>query len=287
MDSRSEEKKGVLYVTATPIGNLEDITLRAIRILKEVDVIAAEDTRHARVLLQAYEIQTPLISLHEHNERERGMQIVAKILSGKNVAYISDAGTPCISDPGCRLIAEAVSHDIRVVPIPGPSALVAAVSVCGWPVDRFFFCGFLPPKEGTRRRFLESIKNLECPIVFYESPARILGALQTVYDILGNREMVVAREMTKVFEEVKRGKTLEFLGKSFELKPKGEFTVMVAGAVSEKGLVLDEEIEEKLIRIWENPSTTLRDAVSAVVSETGWPKKKVYDLAVKIYHAHR
>jgi len=287
MNCQAEKNQGVLYIVATPIGNLEDMTLRALRVLKEVDLIAAEDTRHTRVLLNAYDIPTPLISLHEHNEKERSGQIVAKLSSGMNVAYVSDAGTPCISDPGYRLVDSALEKKIRVIPVPGPSALTAALSACGLPSDQFFFCGFLPPKEGARRRFLESIKKVECTIAFYESPARIAAALQDVYEVMGDREIVVTRELTKVYEEIKRGRVSDFAGKTFDIKTKGEFTVIIEGAVAEHFLISDQDIEDRLKRIWENPSMSLRDAVYALVSETGLPRKKVYDIAVKLRNGRR
>lgn len=282
MSDQTEKKQGVLYIVATPIGNLEDMTLRALRILKEVDLIAAEDTRHTRVLLKAYDVATPLISLHEHNEKERSGQLVSKLSSGMNIAYVSDAGTPCISDPGYRLVNDAHEKNIRVIPVPGPSALIAALSACGLSSDQFFFCGFLPPKEGARRRFLESIKKVGCTIAFYESPARIAGALHDVYEVMGDRQIIVARELTKIYEEIKRGKVSKFSNKTFDIKSKGEFTVIIEGAVAEHLLISDEDLEDKLRRIWENPSISLRDAVYAIVSETGLPKKKVYDIAVKI-----
>ncbi len=211
MNKSAGEKQGTLYMVATPIGNLEDITLRALRVLKEVDLIAAEDTRHSRILLSAYNIKTPLISLHEHNEKERSALIVSRIKGGMSVAYISDAGTPCISDPGYHLVSFALENKISVIPVPGPSALIAALSVCGFPADHFLFCGFLPPKENKRRRFLESIQDEEKTIVFYESPARITDMLKDVYDVLGDRQIVVARELTKVFEEIKRGRISDIL----------------------------------------------------------------------------
>jgi len=282
MNPDKNAKQGALYIVATPIGNLEDMTLRALRVLKEVDLIAAEDTRHTRILLNTYDIQTPLISLHEHNEKERSASIVSKLLEGMNVAYVSDAGTPCISDPGFRLVDLACRNDIRVIPLPGPSALVAALSACGLSADRFLFCGFLPPKEGARRRFLESIKKAEYTVVFYESPARIMGTLHDVGNILGDREIVVARELTKIYEDIKRGRVSEFTNKIYDLKTKGEFTVIVSGAVAEPLLLSDDDIEEQLRQTWENPSLSLRDAVSMIASATGLPKKKVYDIAVKI-----
>ncbi len=282
MNRNTEKKPGTLYMVATPIGNLEDITLRALRILKEVDLIAAEDTRHSRILLSAYDIKTPLISLHEHNEKERSVLIVSRIEKGMSVAYISDAGTPCISDPGYHLVDFALENKISVIPVPGPSALIAALSVCGLPADQFLFCGFLPPKENKRRLFLETIRKEEKTMVFYESPSRIADTLQAVYDVMGDRQIIVARELTKVFEEVKRGRISDIISQTVTGRAKGEFTVILPGAIPEAVSFSDEEIQEKLLQLWTEKSISLRDAVAEVVQRTGLPKKRIYDIAVKI-----
>jgi 16S rRNA (cytidine1402-2'-O)-methyltransferase len=273
---------GTLYMVATPIGNLEDITFRAIRLLKDVDLIAAEDTRHSRILLSAYDIATPLISLHEHNEKERSAQIISKIQDGMSVAYISDAGTPCISDPGFRLVNDALAEKIHVVPVPGPSALITALSVCGFPADQFLFCGFLPPRENRRRPFLENIRDEEKTIIFYESPARLIDALKDVLDVLGDRQMVLARELTKRFEEVKRGLISDVMSRTPVGKIKGECTIILQGVSRKPVFLTDEDIQEKLQDIWRESSLSLRDAVSEVVRQTGLSRKKVYDIAVKI-----
>ncbi len=269
-------------MVATPIGNLEDITVRALRVLKEVDLIAAEDTRHSRILLSAYDIKTPLISLHEHNEKERSALIISKIKDGISVAYISDAGTPCISDPGYHLVNFAAENKIKVIPVPGPSAVIAALSVCGFPADHFLFCGFMPPRENKRRQFLESIKSEEKTIIFYESPARIMDVLNDIYGVFGDRQIVVAREMTKVFEEVTRGRVSGILETMALSKARGEFTVILPGAVHEPVSLTDDGIQEKLLQLWGQKSISLRDAVADVVKQTGLSRKKVYDLAVKI-----
>lgn len=282
MNKSAGEKQGNLYMVATPIGNLEDITLRALRVLKEVDLIAAEDTRHSRILLNAYNIKTPLISLHEHNEKERSELIVSRIKNGISIAYISDAGTPCVSDPGYHLVHIALENQISVIPIPGPSALITALSVCGFPADHFLFCGFLPPKENKRRRFLESIKDEEKTIIFYESPARIIDALKDVYDVLGDRQIVVARELTKVFEEIKRGWISDIVTERSVSKAKGEFTVILQGAFHGPVSLTDDEIQEKLLQLWAERTISLRDAVAEIVRRTGLSRKKVYDMAVKI-----
>lgn len=277
-----DEKSGLLYIVATPIGNLEDITLRAMRILQEVDLIAAEDTRHTRKLLNACEIATPLISLHEHNEREKSSVIIAKIKSGMSVAYVTDAGTPCISDPGYLLVRAARAQNIRVVPVPGVSAVAAALSVAGFPADNFIFCGFLPAKENKRRKFLENLKGEENTIVFYESPARYRTALQDIYNVLGDREIVVARELTKIFEEIKDGKVSSFLADGLQGKVKGEFTIIIQRKEKEIASISDGEIETELLQLRKNNKMSVRDAVGEIVRRRGLPKKRVYDLAVKL-----
>lgn len=282
MNNQTEKKPGILFIVATPIGNLEDITFRAIRVLKEVDLIAAEDTRRSRILLSAYDVKTPLISLHEHNEKERSALIISRIKGGMSVAYISDAGTPCISDPGYRLVSVALENKICVTPIPGPSALIAALSVSGFPADHFLFCGFLPSKENKRRQFLEAIRKEERTIVFYESPARITGMLQNIYDVMGDRQIVLARELTKVFEEIKRGRVSEIIAQATKGKTKGEFVIVLQGAFHESASLSDEEIREKLLLLWAEKSVSLRDAVAEVVQQTGASRKRIYDLAVKI-----
>lgn len=278
----TDEKSGLLYIVATPIGNLEDITLRAMRILQEVDLIAAEDTRHTRKLLNACEIATPLISLHEHNEREKSSVIIAKIKSGMSVAYVTDAGTPCISDPGYLLVKAARAQNIRVVPVPGVSAVAAALSVAGFPADNFIFCGFLPAKENKRRKFLENLKGEENTIVLYESPARYRAALQDIYNVLGDREIVVARELTKIFEEIKGGKVSSFLADGLQGKVRGEFTIIIQRKEKETASISDGEIETELLQLRKNNKMSVRDAVGEIVRRRGLPKKRVYDLAVKL-----
>ncbi len=270
-------------MVATPIGNLEDITVRALHVLKEVDLIAAEDTRHSRILLSTYCIRTPLISLHEHNERERSALIVSKIENGMSVAYVSDAGTPCVSDPGYHLVAAALENGIRVVPVPGPSAVIAALSVCGFPADQFLFYGFMPPKSNRRRRFLESIKDEEQTLIFYESPARIADAMQEIHEVLGDREVVVARELTKMFEEIRRGRVSVIASGMSGSKARGEFTIIVRGASREPVSITDDEIQERLLRLRKEQSMSVRDAVADVVRQTGLPRKRVYNMALKIF----
>jgi 16S rRNA (cytidine1402-2'-O)-methyltransferase len=273
---------GTLYVVATPIGNLEDMTFRALRILKEVDLIAAEDTRHTRKLLDAYRVATPMISLHEHNEKARSALLMEKLAAGRNIAYVSDAGTPCISDPGRHLVARAHDEHIRVVPVPGPSALTTALCASGFEADHFLFCGFLPARSAGRRRFLESVKKEEATIIFYESPARFTAALADMKDALGDRQVLVGRELTKVFEEIRRGLLSQFcLDGSFQ-KMKGEFTIVIRGAEKNQLQTTDKELMEMLRELFDRQKISLRDAVDQVASRTGESRRKVYTLAVDI-----
>ena len=222
---------GTLYVVATPIGNLEDLTLRALRVLGEVDVVACEDTRRTRVLLRAHAISTPTTSYFEHNERWKGEQILATLRSGRSVALVSDAGTPGLSDPGFRLVREARADGLAVLPVPGPSAAVAALSVSGLPTDRFLFVGFLPARAGPRRRALEELASARPTLVFYESPVRVTAALAAMAEVLGDREAFLCREATKIHEEYVRGRLLD-LGGLLASRPsvRGEIVLVVAGA---------------------------------------------------------
>jgi 16S rRNA (cytidine1402-2'-O)-methyltransferase len=226
--------KGMLYIVSTPIGNREDITLRALRILKEVDLIAAEDTRHTGLLLRHYGIQKPLTSYFEGNELKKRDFILSKLKQGDRIALVSDAGTPGISDPGFRLIQLAIENQIPVVPIPGPAAVIAALSVSGLPSDAFLFKGFLPHKMKKRRDLLKELEDVRETLIFYESPHRISETLRDVYEVLGDREIVLTRELTKIYEEVLRGKVSEILNQIAKKKLKGEITVVVEGKTRKK-----------------------------------------------------
>jgi len=221
--------KGILYIVSTPIGNREDITLRALRILKEVDLIAAEDTRHTGLLLRHFGIQTPLSSYFEGNELRKRDLILSRLKQGDQVALVSDAGTPGISDPGFRLIQLVIENQIPIVPIPGPSAAIAALSVSGLPTDAFLFKGFLPHKSKRRRGLLEQLEEVRETIIFYESPHRVIETLKDISDILGDREMVLARELTKIYEEVLRGRVSEIQSQIAGRKIKGEMTLVISG----------------------------------------------------------
>ena len=226
--------EGVLYIVSTPIGNLEDITLRALRVLKEVNLIAAEDTRHTRRLLAHYEIGTPTTSYFEGNQIQKGEKLVARLKAGESIALVSDAGTPTISDPGYRLLIQCIEADIPIIPIPGPSACIAAASVAGLPLHNFTFEGFLSPKSGRRKRQLTELREERRTLIFYESPHRIIVFLQDVLEIFGDRQVSVARELTKKFEEVFRGKVTGAIEKFQETSPRGEFTIIIAGFLSSK-----------------------------------------------------
>ena len=218
---------GILYIVSTPIGNLEDITLRALKVLKDVDLIAAEDTRRTKGLLNHYGISKPLTSYFSHNEKEKGEYLLNKLKDGKNIALVSDAGTPGISDPAYYLIKLALENNIEVHPIPGPAGVITALSVSGLPTDKFIFEGFLPRKSGRRLKRLESFINEERTIIIYESPHRILATLQEIRDILGNRPVAIGREMTKVYEEIIRGTADEVIQKLKGRKVKGEITLII------------------------------------------------------------
>ena len=217
----------MLYIVATPIGNLKDITLRAIEVLKSVDLIACEDTRHSRILLKHYGINTPTTSYFQHNRFIKARYLLEKLKGGADIALISDAGTPGILDPGYHLINVAIKNNIPVSAIPGPTALIIALVLSGKPTHRFIFEGFLPKKSLSRRNRLQELKKLDCTVVFYESPHRILATLKDVQDIFGNIELAVTRELTKRFEEVKREKVSEAIHSFSQTKPRGEFAVVI------------------------------------------------------------
>jgi 16S rRNA (cytidine1402-2'-O)-methyltransferase len=231
--NQSSNVPGVLYIVATPIGNLEDLTFRALRILKEVDLIAAEDTRHSRKLLDHYGINTPLTSYHEHNEQSKARQLVERMQRGESIALISDAGTPVLSDPGHRLVQEAIRSGICVSPVPGPSALIAALSASGLSMEAFAFEGFLPAKRKERREKLQSLRAEARTVVFYEAPHRLRESLEDISEIFGQREMVLAREISKMHEEFLRGSAVDLSAQLADREWRGELTLMIAGASDE------------------------------------------------------
>ena len=218
---------GTLYLVSTPIGNLEDITLRALRILKEVDLIAAEDTRQTRRLLTHYEIKTPLTSYFEGNQKTKSEKLIARLKAGESVALVSDAGTPIISDPGYPLLQECIAEALPIVPIPGPSAILAAAAVSGLPLHNFTFEGFLSPKSGKRKRQLTQLADEKRTLILFESPHRLRRFLEDALDVMGERNIVIARELTKRFEEIFRGNISQALEKFQSTEPRGEFTIVI------------------------------------------------------------
>ena len=254
---------GKLYVVATPIGNLEDITMRGVRILRECSIIACEDTRQTHKLLEHFGIATPAVSYHEHNEAARAAELVGKMEEGSSVALVSDAGTPLISDPGYRLVRAAIDAGITVVPIPGPSASLGALSASGLPSDAFRFCGFLPPKSSQRRRALEDVKGDAATLIFYESPHRIVDALEDIATVMGSRPVVIARELTKLHEEFLRG-TAAQIRETLSARPsvKGEFTVLIGKMPDRKPGDAPESNEAS-----DTPVLSLKDAVKAAEKE--------------------
>jgi 16S rRNA (cytidine1402-2'-O)-methyltransferase len=265
---------GTLFVVATPIGNLEDITLRALRILREVDQIACEDTRHTRHLLDRHGIATPMVSYHEHNEQARAEELLRELEGGKNIALVSDAGTPLIADPGYRLVAQARSRGVTVSPIPGASALISALSASGLPTDSFFFGGFLPARKTQRRKILEEMKAYPATLVFYEAPHRILEALGDIAEVLGPRRVTLGRELTKIHEEFVVGdpsELLEVLAKRPALK--GEITLMIAkGEPSTADAIPMEAAFDKLLEA----GVPRMEAMKTVARDRGLSKREVY-----------
>jgi 16S rRNA (cytidine1402-2'-O)-methyltransferase len=221
--------RGKIYVVSTPIGNLEDVTLRAIRVLREVDLIAAESVVHTKKLCAYYHITTPLTSYNSHNQRYKGRVLLEKAKSGLDIALVSDAGTPGLSDPGSRLVREAIDAHIPLVPVPGVSASLTALSISGLPTDRFVFVGFLSRKKGRRRRELAALKDEPRTMIFFEAPHRLVKMLTDISEVLGNRDIVLAKEMTKIFEHVVRGPAREVLSSLKDKTIKGEYTVIVNG----------------------------------------------------------
>lgn len=219
---------GILYLVATPIGNLADITHRALQVLKDVDLIACEDTRHTHKLLQHYGVTTKTISYHEHNEQQRAAELIDRLKQGSDIAVVSDAGTPSISDPGFRLVRAAIESEVAVVPVPGPSALISALIAAGLPTDEFFFAGFLPSRSNARRTRLDELRSVPGTLIFYESPHRLATTLKDAFEVLGEREAVVARELTKLHEEIRRGRLSELATHyANEENPRGEIVVLI------------------------------------------------------------
>jgi len=279
MEPQSNARAGCLYLVATPIGNLEDITLRALRMLKEVDQIACEDTRHTQKLLNHYNIQKPLVSYHEHNEMTRAPELVLAIEQGAQIALVSDAGMPLVSDPGYRLVTLSLRHHLPVVPIPGAAALLAALSASGLPNEEFLFAGFLPARTAERRRALERLRIEDRTIIFYEAPHRIEETLADAREILGNRPACLAREVTKLHEEFRRG-TLSELGASLSERPaRGEITLLIGAVPPEERAALrdtSQSLAERVDELIRQAKLDRKEALKLAAKERGMTKRAAY-----------
>ncbi len=270
-----------LYLVFTPIGNLEDMTLRAIRVLKEADIIAAEDTRHTRKLLEHYQIQRPLVSLHEHNEASRIQGLLARLKAGENIALVSDAGAPTISDPGYHLVRAAIQAGFQPIPVPGPSAFLAALTASGLPTDRFLFLGFPPRKRKARQELLESLQNEPGVLIFYESPRRLPAFLMDVKETLGAKRMVViARELTKLHESFWRGPAEEAI-QTFTEPPRGEIVVLVAGATETNAQTISPAVERVLAGLLAG-GMSVSEAARLVADITGLSRRDLYQQALRL-----
>jgi 16S rRNA (cytidine1402-2'-O)-methyltransferase len=274
--------KGTLYIVSTPIGNLEDITLRALRILKEVDVIAAEDTRHSLKLLSHYGISKPLISYWGEKEKVKAEETVSRLNAGQSIALISDAGTPGISDPGAVLIKRAIEEGIAVVPVPGPSALIAGLSLSGFATTSFIFLGFLPSRRAQREKMLRELSLEKRTFIFYEAPHRILETLSDMADIFAERKAVVVKEITKLHEQALRGPIRKVLALLENTKTAGEYVIVVEGRPEDRALSRDDALAE--IRLLMKKGLGRKDAVKRVAEEYGLSRKELYDLSLSGNH---
>jgi 16S rRNA (cytidine1402-2'-O)-methyltransferase len=274
---------GCLYLVGTPIGNLEDITLRAMRILKEADQIACEDTRHTQKLLTHYDIHKPLVSYHEHNELTRAPELVMAMEQGAKIALVSDAGMPLVSDPGHRLVTLCLRHKIPVVPIPGPSALLASLSASGMPTEEFLFVGFLPARSGERRRVLERLRIEERTIILYEAPHRVEECVADVLEILGDRPACLAREVTKVHEEFVRGKLSEIRSAIEERPPRGEITLILGPPDAAEGHAQADSAQSLAARVEElmhQAKLDRKEALKLAAKERGLTRRAAYNQIV-------
>jgi 16S rRNA (cytidine1402-2'-O)-methyltransferase len=273
------ETKGALYLVATPIGNLEDVTRRALRVLSEADVVACEDTRRTRALLEHFGIRARTVSYHEHNERERAAELAALVEGGASVAVVTDAGTPGISDPGYRVVRACVERGLRVVPVPGAAAFVAALSASGLPTDEFYFGGFLPARTHARRARLEEVRALRATLVFYETPHRIAQALRDARAVLGEREAAVARELTKLHEEIARGRLGELAARfDGEQTARGEMVVVIDRRVIEEGgagAAADESVAARVAAL-EAEGLDPRAALKRAARDLGLSRDEAY-----------
>jgi 16S rRNA (cytidine1402-2'-O)-methyltransferase len=271
------QNSGTLYVVATPLGNLEDMTLRALEVLKAVDLIAAETVSHSRGLCQHYGIRTMLMSYNQHNQKRRGPELVGKLKSGLSIALVTNAGTPGVSDPGVLLTRQALAENIRVIPVPGPSAVASALSVSGLRGERFVFMGFLSNRSVRRRKELKDLISEPRTTVFFEAPHRLRAMLMDCLEILGDREMVLVREMSKVHEEVIKGSIRSILNGLDEGSIKGEFTLVLAGKKDDdKGPLIDERVKKRIEKLLNENIMSLKDVAERLSQEEDLPYRKVY-----------
>lgn len=277
---------GILYIVATPIGNLEDMTFRAVRVLKEVDLIAAEDTRHSRKLLNNFGISTPLTSYYDHNQLLKGPQLIEQLQQGKNIALISDAGTPCISDPGFRLVQDAVAANIKVVPIPGACAAITALSASGLPSDSFFFAGFPPARQARRRSFLADLAALPGTLILYEAPHRLSETLSDLAVILGDRQVVVARELTKFYEELLSGTAGQLADAVRDGKERGEVVILIASPEKDQPELDQASLDEQLGELMDK-GHSVKDAAILLAASSGLPRRELYARALQLKNNKR
>ncbi|MEH1940696.1 MAG: 16S rRNA (cytidine(1402)-2'-O)-methyltransferase [Nostoc sp.] len=279
---QTDPKPGTLYVVGTPIGNLEDITFRAVRILQNVDIIAAEDTRHTGKLLQHFQVQTPQVSYHEHNRTSRIPELLEHLVNQKAIALVSDAGMPGISDPGYELVKACIEAGIPVVPIPGASAAITALSAAGLPTDRFVFEGFLPAKSQQRQEHLEYLQTESRTLIFYESPHRLRDTLQDLALVWGSdRQIVLGRELTKLYEEFWRGTIAEAIAHYSQREPQGEYTLVLAGIPPTQPQLTEEELKAELKQLI-NQGISRSQASRQLAKATLLPRRQLYQLALSI-----
>jgi 16S rRNA (cytidine1402-2'-O)-methyltransferase len=279
---RSDIRAGILYVVATPIGNLDDLSPRAVRVLSEADLIACEDTRHTAHLLAAHSIRTPTLSYFEHNEDRRTPELIERLREGATIALVSDAGTPSISDPGYRLVCAALDLSIRVVAIPGPSAAIAALSISGLPSDRFVFEGFLPQRDGPRRQHLQSLAREPRTMIFYEAARRLLPALATMVEVFGaDRQAAIVREITKTFEETVRGTLTELQARIAATEPRGEITLIVAGSPATVTVSSDSTSAAVTMELLRGTGLSLKQASAVLAKLTGQSRREIYQRSLR------
>lgn len=275
----NDKDKGILYICGTPIGNLKDITFRVLEVFKKVKLIAAEDTRHTKKLLNFYKINTPITSYFEYNKFKKAPYLIEKLKDGEEIALVSDAGMPGISDPGYVLINSALENNIKIVPIPGVSALITALVVSGLPTERFVFEGFITRKSKKRREYLKKIENEEKTIIFYEAPHRLKKTLKDILDVLGDRKIAVARELTKKYEEIIRGNLSQVLEEISDKKIKGEITLILQGKIQKKGNIItskDEQIMENYLKKLSKEGYSDKEIIKISKEKLNFPKNVIY-----------